>query len=164
MLVYAPTESPLGENWSNPYSAMGDERLDERATALTSKTKDISFLQIKGEVERQNSHGYLSAEDYPLLKFYMVMAVVYLVIDAIWVSLCIKHYAHMILLHHFLSMILLTQTVQSLFQVIEYTIMNKYGTLLFSFIFISLLFSVMRNTFGRVLTLLVSLGTGITRP
>jgi hypothetical protein len=68
------------------------------------------------------------------------------------------------LLHHFLSMILLTQTVQSLFQVIEYTIMNKYGTLLFSFIFISLLFSVMRNTFGRVLTLLVSLGTGITRP
>jgi hypothetical protein len=32
---------------------------------------------------------------------------------------------------------------------------------MFSFIFISLLFNVARNTFGRILTLLVSLGTGI---
>jgi len=34
---------------------------------------------------------------------------------------------------------------------------------MFSFIFISILFNVARNTFGRVLTLLVSLGTGITQ-
>ena len=111
-----------------------------------------------------NTHGYLSADEFPLLNFYMGMAIAYMVIDAVWVFLCVKYYDNLILLHHFFSMIMLTQTVQALFQVCEYYITNTYGTLLFSFIFISLLFSVTRNTFGRVLTLLVSLGSGITFP
>jgi Lung seven transmembrane receptor len=58
-----------------------------------------------------NTHGYLSADDYPLLKFYFGMAIGYVVIDAVWIFLCVKHYSNLILLHHFLSMILVTQTV-----------------------------------------------------
>ena len=58
-----------------------------------------------------NTHGYLSADEYPLLKFYTGMAIAYLIIDAIWIFLCIKHYGNLILLHHFFSMILVTQTI-----------------------------------------------------
>jgi hypothetical protein len=72
-----------------------------------------------------NTFGYLSAQDYPLLKFYMAMVVVYLAIDAIWIFLCFKYYDNMILLHHFLSMILLTQTIWSIFSVIEYYLQNS---------------------------------------
>lgn len=44
---------------------------------------------------------------------------------------------------------------------IEYEIQNSQGTLLFSFIFVNILFNTVRNTFARVLTLLVAMGTGI---
>ncbi len=61
-------------------------------------------------------------------------------------------------------MILIQQTVQSIFSLIEYWVTNANGTLIFSFMFINILFNVSRNTFGRILTLLVSLGTGILPP
>lgn len=106
MVVYAPTEAP--GNWSNPYTALGDDSLEERANKLTSKNTDVSFIQLTGEIEMSNTHGYLSADEYPLLKFYMGIAIVYLVIDAVWIFLCVKFYDNLILLHHFLSMILVT--------------------------------------------------------
>jgi hypothetical protein len=61
-------------------------------------------------------------------------------------------------------MILIQQTVQSIFFLIDFYVTNKYGTLIFSFLLISILFNVARNTFGRILTLLVSLGTAIMPP
>jgi Lung seven transmembrane receptor len=111
-----------------------------------------------------NTFGYLSADVYPMLRFYGIMTLVYLFIDAVWAFLCVKYFTQLILLHHFLSMILIQQTVQSIFYLIEYWVTNANGTLLFSFVFINILFNVSRNTFGRVLTLLVSLGTGILAP
>lgn len=44
---------------------------------------------------------------------------------------------------------------------IEYEIQNSYGALLFSFVFFNVMFSVARNTFARVLCLVVAMGTGI---
>jgi hypothetical protein len=61
-------------------------------------------------------------------------------------------------------MILVTQIVHSVLMVIEYEIQNSYGSLIFSFIFVNIFLNVARNTFGRVLTLLVAMGTGITVP
>ncbi len=61
-------------------------------------------------------------------------------------------------------MILIQQTVQSIFYLIDYYVTNAHGAILFSFLFISILFNVARNTFGRVLTVLVALGTGIIAP
>jgi hypothetical protein len=90
------------------YSALGDLKVEEKAASLTSKTKDISFISITGEIETSNTHGYLSADEYPLLHFYMGMAIAYLVIDSIWIFLCVKFFENLILLHHFFSMILLT--------------------------------------------------------
>jgi hypothetical protein len=83
--------------------------LDEEASKLrVNKKTPFKYLHISGEIEMQNSFGYLSAETYPLLKFYIGMAVAYFFIDIVWVFLCFKYYDNLILLHHFLSMILLT--------------------------------------------------------
>ncbi len=107
MMVYAPSHNK-DANWTNPFSAFGDDMLDRRSSSMTSKSKGTNFIQVTGELEFANTHGYLSAESYPLLRFYTIMALVYLVIDAFWTFLCVKHYQNMILLHHFMSMILVT--------------------------------------------------------
>ena len=54
--------------------------------------------------------------------------------------------------------------MQSIFFLIDYYVTDAHGAIIFSFLFINILFNVARNTFGRVLTVLVSLGTGIMAP
>jgi hypothetical protein len=112
-------------------------------------------------VTQKNSFGYLTAEYYPLLRYYLGVTLAYLLVDLIWLALCMKHRSQLIHFHHFLSVVLVSQTVQSIFLLIEYEIQNSYGTLLFSFIFFNTLFSVARNTMARVLCLLVAMGIGL---
>ena len=117
---------------------------------------------MTGEITTANTFGYLNAEQYPLLAFYIWTTIGYLIVGIVWALLCLKHRSQLIQLHHFLSVILGFQIVQAIFMVIEYEIQNSYGTLVFSFTFMNILFSTVRNTFARVLTLLVAMGTGIT--
>lgn len=58
-------------------------------------------------------------------------------------------------------MILTSQLIQSIFMVVEVYTLNQEGQLVFSFIFMNILFSVLRNTFARVFVLLIALGFGI---
>ena len=51
MLVYAPSENHKGGTWTTPYSAMGDEELEARAAGMSAKKAEVSFVQIKAEVE-----------------------------------------------------------------------------------------------------------------
>lgn len=89
------------------------------------------------------------------------MTLAYLVIDAFWILLCLRYRSQLITLHHFLSAIFLSQTIQSIFMVIEYETQNSQGTLLFSFVFFNIIFNVARNTFARLLILLLSMGVGL---
>jgi Lung seven transmembrane receptor len=119
------------------------------------------YIELNGEITLENTSGYLNAEQYPLLRFYLIMTLVYLFLDGLWLIQCLRHRPELILLHHFLSLILATQTVQAAFYTIEYYLQNSQGTVLFSFIFTSILFNVCRNTLARVLILVMALGTGI---
>ena len=103
----------------------------------------------------------MNAEYYPLVYFYTWVILGYIAVDLLWMALCLRHRNQLIVLHHFLTLGLLFQTVQSIFMLIEYDIENSYGTLLFSFVFFNVLFSVARNTFARVLCLVLAMGNGI---
>ena len=81
-------------------------------------------MSVNGEIVMVNSFGYLNAEQYPLLTFYVGMTLFYLVVAAGWGYLYWRHRTQLIDLHHFLSWILGCQIIQSVFMLIEYEIQN----------------------------------------
>lgn len=88
LLVYAP----VNYNQTNNYSVFGDEELYRESELDKKALDDKNYLKISGEVELSNSFGYLSADEQPLIRFYSWMALIYFVIDAFWIFLCLKHF------------------------------------------------------------------------
>ncbi len=81
-----------------------------------------SYVTVSGEITMTNTFGYLNAEQYPLLSFYIWITCAYLLGAAVWAFLCLKHRSQLIELHHFLSWILGCQIVQGVFMIIEYEV------------------------------------------
>lgn len=119
------------------------------------------YISVDGTLIYANTFGYLNAERYPLIMYYAVTAGVLTLVCFIWLCVCFNHRSQLIFIHHFISIILASQLIQALFMIVELYIINVQGTLVFSFILANIMFSICRNLFARVLTLLVALGFGI---
>ncbi|CDW90978.1 transmembrane protein 87b [Stylonychia lemnae] len=152
LFIYAKNKAENDEN------QMGDESLFKDPSDLNLNS---DYVVLSGTITYKNSNGYLDSERLPLLQFYTGSFFILMVIGLIWQVVCIKHKNNLIFLHHFLSVILTSQFIQAGFMIGELTIQNSRGDLNYSFIVFNILFSVIRNTYARVLTLLVALGFGI---
>lgn len=47
---------------------------------------------ITMDVQWRGPYGYLSAIDYPLLRFYAFMCVFYMILALVWLAVCLKHW------------------------------------------------------------------------
>eukprot|EP00347_Sterkiella_histriomuscorum_P004633 403359716 len=162
IMIYSrnlPDFSGNNSNQSAQYEHDHDSLFKDPTTYTIQDTD--KYISVSGIILYKNTWGYLNAERQPLLAYYSISALTFFVICFIWLIICTKHRENLIFLHHFISVILVSQLIQSLFMVVEVYVLNQEGQLVFSFVFINILFSVCRNTFARVLTLLVALGFGI---
>lgn len=44
------------------------------------------------DVQWRGPYGYLSAIDYPLLRFYALMCIIYAILAILWLFMCLKHW------------------------------------------------------------------------
>lgn len=121
-------------------------------------SEDELFLNITGTIELINSFGYLNAEQYPLLTYYLWMGLIYGLIGMLWTYFMLHHKTQIIALHYFITLIFVLCIFECLLMFLEYSVFNTLGTRYFLFVAISIVFSALRNTLARVLTLTVSLG------
>jgi hypothetical protein len=119
---------------------------------------------VSGNVTFRNSFGYLNAELYPLLNFYISMTIIYLILGSVWGYLLKRYNEYLITMHHFITLLLILGFIESVFMYFEYYIYNVKGQRSFSFIVANILMLAIRTTISLVLTLLFSLGYGIVTP
>mgnify|MGYP006109371827 FL=1 len=58
---------------------------DRRLRASNQINLQKTHLKIEGQISYMNSYGYLNAEEYPMLRFYLMAFVFYLGASSLWI-------------------------------------------------------------------------------
>ncbi len=110
-----------------------------------------------------NAHGYLSAELYPLLRFYGAMGLVYLGTGLLWLVLMLCYYRDLLPLQFWISAVVALGMLEMAVSFGDLEYLNKNGQRSqFLLVLAKILFSG-KNTLARLLVLIVCMGYGVVK-
>ncbi|PAV61277.1 hypothetical protein WR25_13788 [Diploscapter pachys] len=128
-------------------------------------SSDISNgVNITLTVEWRSKDGYLSAIDYPLLRFYVLMCVFYAILAITWLYLCIKYYTEILRIQYWIGGVIILGMIEKAFFLSEYSTMNATGKSVEGVLELAEMVSCAKKTMSRVLVIIVSVGYGIVKP
>jgi hypothetical protein len=122
-----------------------------------AKTVDV-------EVQMKSDKGYLSANDYPLLTFYMVMCIVYSLYGFIWLVLSACNYHDLLRVQFWIGGVILLGMIEKAVLYVEYNNVNISGESVTGAYKFSEVVSSLKKAVARMLVIVVSLGFGIVKP
>jgi hypothetical protein len=138
-------------------SFFGDRRLRASNQVNLQKT----HLKIAGTISYMNSYGYLNAEEYPMLRFYLMAFVFYLVASSLWIYQMRIKKEQVITIHYYFATLFLLTTVECTSAFIEYDLFNNSGKRSIGFSGFNVILKSARNTLSRLVALLIALGYGL---
>ncbi|XP_074650900.1 transmembrane protein 87A-like [Tubulanus polymorphus] len=127
-----------------------------RDRAVTYKTKVTVWM--KGH------YGFLSAADWPLLPFYGVMCVVYVVFGLIWLVLAACNWRDLLRIQFWIGAVIILGMLEKAVFYAEYQTINYTGKSVRGAVIFAELVSCMKRSLARMLVVIVSLGFGIVKP
>lgn len=128
-------------------------------------TKNISAgPRIQGWSSFRNVHGYLSARLYPLLLFYGVSGLLYLVLGLCWLALMACHYRDLLRLQFWIGVVILIGMMHMAFAFGNLDYLNERGVTLGFLTVVAELLLALKDTLARLLILVVSMGFGVVKP
>ncbi|KAJ8045312.1 Transmembrane protein 87A [Holothuria leucospilota] len=132
---------------------------------LTIRTNDTAGgVVFKVTVDMKGPYGYLSATQYPLLKFYGVMCGVYTLFGFTWLFLLCRQYQDLLGIQIWIGVVILLGLVEKAAFYGKFEHMNNKGAESNIGILLAELVSCVKRTLARLLVVIVSIGYGITRP
>ncbi|KAF2357993.1 Lung seven transmembrane receptor-like [Trinorchestia longiramus] len=166
-----PTDSAAGDM---PLPAPGSSSARSSHPLVPVKTDGVYLFMLRVssnasfeasvEVRMVSSYGYLSAADYPLLWFYSVLCVVYVVYGAVWLVLCFLRWRDLLRLQYWIAAVILLGLIEKAVFVAEYESLNEHGTSVQSLLIAAEIVSCAKRTIARILVVIVALGFGIVKP
>ncbi|VDM59590.1 unnamed protein product [Angiostrongylus costaricensis] len=115
-------------------------------------------------VKWKQPHGFLSAIDFPLLRFYVLMCVFYSALAFVWMVLCIRYYKDILRIQYWIGAVIILGMVEKAFFLAEYSAMNTTGHSVEGILELAELVSCAKRTMSRVLVIIVSVGYGVVKP
>ncbi|CAI2356948.1 unnamed protein product [Caenorhabditis sp. 36 PRJEB53466] len=115
-------------------------------------------------VEWKAPYGFLSAIDWPLLRFYKIMCVFYSALALIWVYYCIKYYRDILRIQYWIGAVIVLGMVEKAFFLSEYATMNDTGSSIDGILEVAEIVSCAKKTMSRVLVIIVCVGYGVVKP
>uniref|UniRef100_F1L0U6 Transmembrane protein 87A n=1 Tax=Ascaris suum TaxID=6253 RepID=F1L0U6_ASCSU len=119
---------------------------------------------ITMDVQWRGPYGYLSAIDYPLLRFYAFMCVFYMILALVWLAVCLKHWKDILRIQFWIGAVIIVGMIEKAMFYSEYETMNNNGVSVEGFIEAAELVSCLKRTMSRVLIIIVSVGYGVVKP
>lgn len=83
-------------------------------------TKSDTYVSLTGTVVFKNEFGFLNAELYPLVKYYMISMVIFGVITTVWCYLLKRYSEYLIVVHHFVTILIALGLLESILMFFEY--------------------------------------------
>ncbi|RWR78598.1 transmembrane protein 87B [Cinnamomum micranthum f. kanehirae] len=125
---------------------------------------NLKGLVMSGRTIWKNPSGYLPGRMAPLLKFYIVMSVAYVLLSLIWFSQYIKFWKDILQLQNCITSVIVLGLFEMALWYIEYSNFNGSGMRPVGITTWVVTVGAVRKTLSRLLILCVSMGYGVVRP
>ncbi|XP_073647236.1 transmembrane protein 87B isoform X2 [Tursiops truncatus] len=125
----------------------------------TEKT-DASW-NLNVSLSMMGPHGYISASDWPLMIFYMVMCIVYILYGILWLMWSACYWKDILRIQFWIAAVIFLGMLEKAVFYAEYQNINSTGLSTQSLLIFAELISAIKRTLARLLVIIVSLGYGI---
>ncbi|CAN1277227.1 Transmembrane protein 87B [Linum perenne] len=119
---------------------------------------------IKGRTIWKNPNGYLPGKMTPLMTFYGIMSLAYLVLGLVWFLKFVQFWKDVIQLHYHITAVIALGMCEMAVWYYEYANFNSTGRRPIGVTLWAVTFTTVKKTLSRLLLLVVSMGFGVVRP
>eukprot|EP00127_Corallochytrium_limacisporum_P004540 Clim_evm10s167 gene=Clim_evmTU10s167 len=121
-------------------------------------------VNFEGTIIFKSPHGYLPANEYPLLIFYGIMTALYAVVTLLWLIQQARFYDDILRLQLLMGTVVGLGIVSMSMTTADLDYWNSHGRRSRALHVCSVVISVFQHTFARLLLIIVAMGFGITKP
>ncbi|XP_037551316.1 transmembrane protein 87A [Nematolebias whitei] len=116
------------------------------------------------KVEMKGPHDYSSPADWPLMIFFMVMCIVYVLFGALWLFWCACYWRDLLRIQFWIGAVIILGMLEKAVFYSEYQSIRYKGDYVLGAVIFAELLSALKRSLARILVLIVSLGYGIVKP
>lgn len=116
------------------------------------------------KVEMKGPHDYSSPADWPLMMFFMVMCIVYVLFGALWLFWCACYWRDLLRIQFWIGAVIILGMLEKAVFYSEYQSIRYKGDFVLGAVIFAELLSALKRSLARILVLIVSLGYGIVKP
>ncbi|KAK1171010.1 transmembrane protein 87A-like isoform X1 [Acipenser oxyrinchus oxyrinchus] len=123
-----------------------------------------AYWNLTVRVVMKDSHGYISVTDWPLMIFYMVMCIVYILYGMLWFLWSACYWKDLLRIQFWIAGVIFLGMLEKAVFCAEYQNTNIIGSASEGLLIFGELISALKRTLARLLVIIVSLGYGIVKP
>ncbi|CAI5780644.1 87A-like isoform X2 [Podarcis lilfordi] len=121
--------------------------------------------EIKIDVQMKHpDHQYISASEWPLMVFYMVMCIVYVLYGVLWLVLLACYWRDILRIQFWIGGVILLGMLEKAVFYAEFQSIQSQGTSVQGAVIFAEVLCAVKRMLARVLVIIASLGYGIVKP
>ncbi|XP_076590898.1 transmembrane protein 87A isoform X2 [Chaetodon auriga] len=160
-----PHFDAVAESWEDgPYMFILNIREIKDKSRAPDPPSPSAPWSLQLQVSMKGPHDYISASEWPLMVFYMVMCIVYVLLAVLWLVLSACYWRDLLRIQFWIGGVIFLGMLEKAvyyaeFQSIRYDGLSVQGAVVFAEVL-----SAVKRTLARVLVIIASLGYGIVKP
>ncbi|XP_076833621.1 transmembrane protein 87A-like [Brachyhypopomus gauderio] len=167
-----PEDYAVAKSWlDSPYMFIvkvqqkkrSDPKTGDQATQEGSPDSQDHF-SFTMTVEMKGSREYSSPADWPLMMFFMVMCIVYVLFGALWLLWMALYWRDLLRIQFWIGAVIILGMLEKAVFYSEYQSIRYHGEYNQGAVIFAELLSALKRSLARVLVIIVSLGYGIVKP
>ncbi|KAM6960887.1 transmembrane protein 87A-like [Aplochiton taeniatus] len=140
-------------------------RGDLTVVRLVTEEEDMDDLfRLTMTVEMKGPREYSSPADWPLMMFFMVMCIVYVLFGALWLFWSACYWRDLLRIQFWIGAVIILGMLEKAVFYSEYQSIRYKGDYVQGAVIFAELLSALKRSLARILVLIVSLGYGIVKP
>uniref|UniRef100_A0A6I8N519 Transmembrane protein 87A n=1 Tax=Ornithorhynchus anatinus TaxID=9258 RepID=A0A6I8N519_ORNAN len=143
-------------NWSRPVS------VDFSDSSARPVHRRLCVLAVTVEVK--GPYEYLSLADYPLMIFFMVMCIVYVLFGVLWLAWSACYWRDLLRIQFWIGAVIFLGMLEKAVFYAEFQNIRYKGESVRGAVILAELLSAVKRSLARTLVIIVSLGYGIVKP
>lgn len=132
--------------------------------AFLLKIKSKKKFTAEVTIQMIGKHGYLSANEWPLLLFFGIMGLVYILYGVVWLLLLACNWRDLLRIQFWIGAVILLGMLEKAVFYAEYQSISSTGVSVRGAVIFAELVSCLKRMLARMLVIIVSLGFGIVKP
>lgn len=131
---------------------------------IEDKSQPSDQWNLKLQISMKGPHGFISASEWPLMMFYMVMCIVYVLLAVFWLVLSACYWRDLLRIQFWIGGVIFLGMLEKAVYYAEFQSLRYEGVSVTGAVVFAEVLSAVKRTLARVLVIIASLGYGIVKP